>query len=439
MIYIPSDEIQLSDLHADTLGFTFIWKGHFLRGIYQESLELAKSYFESGFLNEAVAKRLFPRTWISEFENEHFSMILEHEMISPVIYATEWNSLMLKSAALMVLEIAEIGWQHGYNMMDCHKLNVMFKGCSPLYVDLGSFVPRKEGMTGWHPYVNFMSSYYYILDIWSDGAGLLAKRMMSPGVSLSRNEWSIYKYPLNRRFHRLASLREKYLIYLCYLSSVPSNKLIEHLGIPTASLKAKFIKFLSKFVNIFQISPSQHIGWLRRKVSEMHIEVSPITKGENINLDEMINLLRCLPEFNSAIFFNSPISKVLEICDKKEGLKSIVSVQEDFRVSNAEYKYVSHLERSDIFLSSFFLLNGGFSVRGKLPEPRLSSDIAIIIDYQLPLGKFGLHNAIVFFNRCKEFSRTGHLVVNIPHCPDEIKQELLNRYFTKSIGDTFAC
>ena len=72
MIHISSDEIKQPSLHADTLGFTFVWQGHFLRGIYPESVNLAKSYFECGFIDEVVSKGIFPKTWISEFENEQF-------------------------------------------------------------------------------------------------------------------------------------------------------------------------------------------------------------------------------------------------------------------------------------------------------------------------------------------------------------------------------
>ena len=87
---------------------------------------------------------------------------------------------MLKDAALMVLDIAEIGWKYGYNMVDCHKLNVLFKDNRPVYVDLGSFVPREEGSTGWNPYSSFLHSYFYILSLWNSGATTLAKRMMAP-------------------------------------------------------------------------------------------------------------------------------------------------------------------------------------------------------------------------------------------------------------------
>lgn len=327
MFIIPSEEIKFPDLHLDTLGFTFTWRGHFLRGIYRESVELARSYFETGFIDEVVSKGLFPRTWVSEFENEQFGMILEHEMISPVLFATEWNSAMLKEAALMVLDIAEIGWRHGYNMIDCHKLNVLFKGTKPMYVDLGSFVPRENGVTGWHPYNNYMSSYYYILDIWCAGASKLAKRMMSPGVSLSRKEWLIYKYPVNRWFQKLASVRETYYIYLCYLSSVSPEKLIEHLGFPITSYKARLIKFISYLVNRMKLAPSQHLVRLRRNVSKKLISKSPIPKGDNINIEEIQLSIAGLPESQSVVFFNSPINKVLEICNENEGIKTIISIQ----------------------------------------------------------------------------------------------------------------
>ena len=76
MIHIPSNEIKQPQLHADTLGFTFVWQGHFLRGIFPQSVEWAMTYFDSGFINEVVEKGLFPKTWISAFENEQFGMII---------------------------------------------------------------------------------------------------------------------------------------------------------------------------------------------------------------------------------------------------------------------------------------------------------------------------------------------------------------------------
>ena len=50
------------------------------------------------------------KTWIPDFGNEQFARIIEHELITLVIYAQEWNQAILKDAVLMVIGIAKIGW-----------------------------------------------------------------------------------------------------------------------------------------------------------------------------------------------------------------------------------------------------------------------------------------------------------------------------------------
>lgn len=262
MIHIPSNEIKQPLLHADTLGFTFVWQGHFLRGIFPESASWARSYFESGFIDEIVKKGLFPKTCISDFENEQFGMIIEHEMISPVLYATDWNSAMLKDAALMVLDIAEIGWRYGYNMVDSHKLNVMFKDNRPLYVDLGSFVPKEKGSTGWKPYNNFLESYTYILDLWTHGSEQIAKRMMSPGVLLHTQDYLAYKYPFFRRHPSLLSRKNRISLQLNSFAIMGSDKVKNN----------RVHCFLKHLIDRLKPCRSQHFNKLRRTISRQKIQ-----------------------------------------------------------------------------------------------------------------------------------------------------------------------
>lgn len=434
MIHIPSDEIKQPNLHADTLGFTFVWRGHFLRGIYPESVNQAKSYFECGFIDDVVSKGLFPKTWISEFENEQFGMIIEHEMISPVLYATEWNFSMLKAAALMVLDIAQIGWKYGYNMVDCHKLNVMFKGLKPIYVDLGSFVPREDGCTGWHPYMNFMTSYYYILDIWKDGASQIAKRMMAPGVSMQAKDYYLYKSKLYRLFPFLITQRIQLITALGYFASKPVEKIVIKAGVPLDSLKAKSIRCFHWLVRKSKISPSQNLERIRRKVKSISMYVPACKDYKSIDLSDIKRAIGTLGELKSISFIDSPIKKVIEL---SEGIDRVISIQQQPIVSDAEYRYLCSVGTTHITPSCFFIGNGAILIRGKYPEDRLSSDVAIVIGYQIPSGPFGLHNAMVFFNRCKRFSNSGHLIVNIPYCKEDVKIELVKSYFNDVVGDTF--
>jgi hypothetical protein len=433
MRHIPSSEIKQPGFHADTLGYTFVWQGHFLRGIYPKSVDLAKSYFECGFINEIVSKGLFPRTWISEYENDQFGMIIEHEMISPVLYATEWNFMMLKAAALMVLDIAQIGWKYGFNMVDCHKLNVMFKGSKPVYVDLGSFVPREEGCTGWLPYMNFMTSYYYILDMWKDGASQIAKRMMAPGVTIQAKDYYIYKSKLCRFFPRLVTLKIQLNTYLAYLASQPDEKIVRKTGGTPGSLKAKIICSLHRIVQKLSLSPSQHLKRIQHKVLSISMPIANSVDKKEVNILDVKKTLKAL-DVKSVSFIDSPIKEIVEL---SENLDKAISIQQKEVVSDAEYRYLSSIGTAHITQACFFLGNGAILVRGKFPEDRLSSDVAVVMGYQIPAGNFGLHNAMVFFNQCKRFSKTGHLIVNIPRCKDEIKDELMNLYFTDVVGDTF--
>ena len=434
MTYIPTSEIKQPRLHADKLGFTFVWNGHFLRGIYPNSENQARMYFESGFLDEVVNKGIFPKTWISEFENEQFCMIIEHEMISPVLYATEWNFSMLKEAALMVLNIAQIGWKYGYNMVDCHKLNVLFKGTKPVYVDLGSFVLREEGCTGWHPYMNFMTSYYYILDIWKDGAGQIAKRMMAPGVTMQPKDYYLYKSYIYRIFPRLTTWRMQLQTYLSYFASKPVEKIVRKVGVPSDSLKAKAICCVQWLVQKLKLSPSQHHKRIQQKVLSLSMPVVKYKDNVEVNISEIKKALETIGEIKSISFIDSPIKKIIELSGD---IDKVISIQQQPTVSDAEYRYLCSLGTANITPSCFFLGNGSILVRGKFPEDRLLSDVVVVMGYQIPSGTFGVHNALVFFNQCKRFSKTGHLIVNIPQCKEEVKEEILKSYFNDVIGDTF--
>ena len=410
MIYIPTEEIKQPQLHADTLGFTFVWNGHFLRGIYQDSEQLAKSYFDSGFLNEVMSRGLFPKTWVSEFHNEQFAMILEHEMIGPVLYATEWNSAMLKDAALMVLDIAEIGWRYGYNMVDCHKLNVMFHNNRPLYVDLGSFVPRKKGCTGWKPYGNFLESYTYILDMWTSGCKQIAKRMMSPGVVLHSEDYWVWKRPI-------------YRVCPKWMGRVQQiKKLFNALAISEA-IEANRIKNVAKvMVNIFKPTLSQHFNRLRKGVNRMKINYTPCVENIPIQISDFILPLRSLTCIN--------VSNPLLLDTLQMHIQSIVSLNENDSSSNAEY-----LMSKNIVSLSYSLMNGGILVRGKFPETRFQSEAVLAYCTDKYHGQFALHNILVYLEACMNYSITGKMYVLLSKPHKEMVDMLSEKWNVKRVSE----
>ena len=412
MIHIPSNEIKQPLLHADTLGFTFVWQGHFLRGIFPESASWARSYFESGFIDEIVKKGLFPKTCISDFENEQFGMIIEHEMISPVLYATDWNSAMLKDAALMVLDIAEIGWRYGYNMVDSHKLNVMFKDNRPLYVDLGSFVPKEKGSTGWKPYNNFLESYTYILDLWTHGSEQIAKRMMSPGVLLHTQDYLAYKYPFFRRHPSLLSRKNRISLQLNSFAIMGSDKVKNN----------RVHCFLKHLIDRLKPCRSQHFNKLRRTISRQKIQ-SVQDKEKELVFDysfiSPVNSVTCINVSNTTI-----------VQGIKEKAAQVISINESDKVSNAEYKQLKNITSV-----SFPLLNGGVLIRDKFPEARLHSDVVIVRCADSGRGQFALHNNLVYLERCMSYSTSGMMYVWMPNHNAEMVALLKEHFSLQSVSD----
>lgn len=403
MTYIPSSEIKQPQLHADTLGFTFVWQGHFLRGIYPKSVEWAKTYFNTGFIDEAVDKGLFPKTWISDFENEQFGMIIEHEMISPVLYATDWNSAMLKDAALMVLDIAEIGWKYGYNMVDCHKLNVLFQNNHPVYVDLGSFVLREKGSTGWKPYNNFLESYTYILDLWTHGSEQVAKRMMSPGVLMHTKNYLAYKHPFYRRHSSLLSCKNKIALQLNSFAIMGSVKVKNN----------RMHSLLKRIIDSIKPFKSQHFNMLRRDVTRQDVKFD--LERESVFDYSFISPIESVTCINLC---NITIVKEL----KKKAIK-IISLNENDSLSNSEYKQLK-----DITSISFPLLNGGILIRDKFPETRLCSEVVIARCNNSGRGEFASHNNLVYLERCMSYSTSGTMYIWMP-IPDVALVSLLKEHF----------
>lgn len=422
MIVIPSDQISKPGLHADGLGYTFVWNHHFLRGIYPAAVEQAKAYFESGFVDEIVSKKLFPKTWISDFENEQFGMIIEHEMITPVLYATEWNFAMLKDAALMVLEIAQTGWKYGYNMVDCHKLNVLFQDNRPVYVDLGSFIPREEGSTGWNPYFSYLRSYYYILSVWSDGATTLAKRMMAPGLEFSAQDYYIYKSRFYRAFPHLIKRKQLLQEGLCRLAVWGKGNMARR-GTPM-----KLAKWL---VDRIKPSRSQRLDSIRRKVKSLSIRPVMGNPKGILNCDSLVDLvnLHCT-DCHSVTFINNPCFDYYPLLAQNTELKTMVSVQEDDALSCSEY---GRSKQSGIHLccTSFKLLNNTILVRGKYPETRLRSDLAIATVPWEGKESFRAHNAFVFIEHCLLFAEK-ELLVMLPGSDEELEQLLSSKYKIES-------
>ncbi len=414
MIIIPTSEIKQPQFHGDSLGYTFMWNHHFLRGIFPNSVELAKSYFSSGLVDELTQKGLFPKTWVTDYQNEQFGLIVEHELISPVLYATEWNFEMLRDAALMVLQIAQIAYDHGFNMIDCHKRNVLFSNNRPLYVDLGSFIPNESGSTGWKPYMSFLHSYYYLLSLWGCGASLLAKRMMAPSIELDDENYWLFKSPFFRHFPRLMSLFVSTQNSLCAIA-VAGNK--------RAKEKGTAVYFLKYIIDRLKPSKSQRLHAIEKKVRKMkrRKSISTLPSETKERIDGFVNLITTFfPSANSLAFINNLREGYYAPVLNSSAISKIISIQEN--EDNSEIEYIEARKQSlPVCCCHYRLKNNTVLVRGQFPEKRFLSDIAYVPQFEKIIDFFNTSNSVGFTELYLEYAHEA-IILGV----NETNEQFLN-------------
>ena len=435
-IYIPSSEIRHPNgYHSDQLGFTFRWNGHFLRGILPESADAAKRYFESGFVDEICGKGLFPKTWISEYENEEFAFIIEHEMMKPQMYATDWNFSMLRDAAALVLDMAKIARKYGYNMIDCHKLNVMFKNSRPMYVDLGSFIPNKDGSTAWLPYLSFLRSYYYIIKIWHTGAGQIAKRSMTPGVEFKPQDYHLYWNPIWRLCPRL--LKKFYLLRdSMHLFVATDIENIKNKSKGKSPIIQKGIMLLKKCANALKPVKSQRhfsLNRMQRKIRKMELPKRAVLSNDAGMNKDIVNVINNHAKGKTATVFETSSPALLSSLLKETDIKSIIAVHENEYLSEAIYKEVREKELA-VTCTYYQISEGGLLIRGRYPEMRLQSDIAVVGEYCMSKGLRGVMSALWIIKERMLYSSMGIELFTAPGDRQDLVEAVKKEYDTDVIS-----
>jgi len=95
--------------------------------------------------------------------------VLEHDVIPFVSYPYEWSFEMLRDAALLQLGILRRALESGMVLKDSTPYNVQFRGAAPVFIDVGSFEPLREGEP-WAGYRQFCMLFLYplLLQAWKD-------------------------------------------------------------------------------------------------------------------------------------------------------------------------------------------------------------------------------------------------------------------------------
>lgn len=200
-IQIKPDEIVDLDHNAmDTCGRLFMYQGELYRGIYPSASGQVQSLFSSGLISHLTSVGLFPESKITDFESADYPLVIWHERITYPSYANEWCFEMLREAALATLKIREIASTFGYDLVDAHPDNIIFRNGQPVFVDLGSF-EKKRASSGWIASERFVQSFYYPLSIWATGNEFLARKIFNDHDYLPHISYFLYTYPWLRVFN----------------------------------------------------------------------------------------------------------------------------------------------------------------------------------------------------------------------------------------------
>ncbi len=125
-------------------------KRHLERGTLVKTSFLAGEEVERTLALASLAGRVGPARCCS---------VLEHEKIWFPSYPYEWPAEMLHSAAELTLDLAENLLAEGMGLKDGTPYNVLFRGASPVFVDVLSFERRDRTDPVWLAYAQFVRTF----------------------------------------------------------------------------------------------------------------------------------------------------------------------------------------------------------------------------------------------------------------------------------------
>lgn len=91
-----------------------------------------------------------------------WATVLRHERIPFVSHPYEWSYGMLRDAALLHLEILAAALAAGFTLKDGSAYNLQWRGATPVFIDVGSFEPARDGEP-WAGYRQFCQTLLYPL------------------------------------------------------------------------------------------------------------------------------------------------------------------------------------------------------------------------------------------------------------------------------------
>jgi hypothetical protein len=157
----------------DPGGFVFRAGSRLLRAVKPSAFETLEQFLASPPACDFIRARQLvntdfpdPREFASEFPDDY--RLAEHELIGFPSFPAEWPPEMLAAAGFLTLDLAEQCLRHEWRLKDATPYNVLYRGPSPIFVDVLSFERRDPGDSVWPAYAQFARTF--LLPLLAQGA-----------------------------------------------------------------------------------------------------------------------------------------------------------------------------------------------------------------------------------------------------------------------------
>lgn len=119
-------------------------------------------FLQNAMANGSVVMTTAAPLMDSIVRSEGFSAALMHERVPLISWPYEWSFLMLRSAAILTLDLMEQSLANDAILKDATPFNVQFRGTFPVLIDTGSIVLLEPGQP-WEGYRQFCRMFLFPL------------------------------------------------------------------------------------------------------------------------------------------------------------------------------------------------------------------------------------------------------------------------------------
>ncbi len=152
----------------DPSGVVLIAQGRVFRTIEETAWKHVDAVRSSGILDRLVSSGQVVATWPIELADapagltdglpQNARRLVEHDRIPFISYPYEWPFSLLKRAAVHHLDLHLELLNSGFTLSDASAYNIQFRGTRPVFIDILSIVPYREGEY-WAGYRQFCEQF----------------------------------------------------------------------------------------------------------------------------------------------------------------------------------------------------------------------------------------------------------------------------------------